>query len=302
MKIKFVGFGKILKKTFKGWYADDPLKESAVMAFYAIFSIPALLVLIINIVGLFFEKEAISGEISRQIEGVMGKETAGDVGEMVKKAGEVKSGFIPGIIAIVTLIVGATGVFAQLQDSLNQKWDVKQKNGVGIMQTIKSRLFSFGLIISIGFLLLVSLLLSTGLAALSHWLKGRFPEGITYLFFALEIVVSLSVITLLFAIMFKFLPDVKIPWKNVWIGSFLTACLFVIGKYGLSIYFGMAEPASVYGAAGSIVLVVLWVYYSAMIVFFGAEFTKQYAAFHKIKIRPKKNAEIKEKVEEESIV
>ena len=291
MENKITTFGRILKKTYKGWSADDPLRQSASIAYYAIFSLPALLVLIINVVGFVFEKEAVNGEISRQIEGAMGGETAKQVSDMVKKAGEAKAGLIPGIIAIITIVFGATGVFAELQKSLNIIWDVKQKENISFAKKIKGRLFSFGLIVSIGFLLLVSLFVSSGLAAMSHWLEKSFPNGIAYLFYLLEFFVSISVISVLFALMFKFLPDVKIPWRNVWAGAILTGVFFIIGKYGLSIYFGKAQPASVYGAAGSIVLLLLWVSYSSMIVFFGAEFTKQYAMYHNIKIEPKKNAE-----------
>ncbi|MCW3075928.1 MAG: ribonuclease [Bacteroidetes bacterium] len=290
LKQRFTGFGKIIKETFKGWNADDPFRQSSVIAYYAIFSLPALLVLIVNVVGLFFEKDAINGEISRQIEGVMGTETADQVSDIVAKAGEMKAGVISTIIAVVTLIFGATGVFVELQKTLNQIWDVKQRDDLSFFKKLKGRLFSFGLILSIGFLLLISLVVSSVLAAASNWLEAIFPEEIAYLFYALEFIVSLSVISVLFALMFKYLPDVKMRWKNVWIGAILTGFLFILGKYGLSFYFGKAQPASVYGAAGSIVLMLLWVSYSSMIVFFGAEFTKQYALFHNIKITPTKDA------------
>jgi membrane protein len=290
MKQKIKDLGTIFKKTFQGWNADDPFRQSAVIAYYAIFSLPALLVLLVNITGFFFEKDAISGEISRQIEGVMGPETANTVERIVEKASETKSGVLAGAIAIITILFGATGVFIQLQKTLNQIWDVKEKPDLGFMKQLKMRLFSFGLIVSIGFLLLISLAVSTALAALSHYFEGIFPEAIAYLFYALEFVVSLSVISVLFALMFKLLPDAKIKWRNVWIGSVLTGLLFIAGKYGLSLYFGKAEPASVYGAAGSVILILLWVSYSSMIVFFGAEFTKQYAVHYGMKISPNKDA------------
>lgn len=290
LKQRFTGFGKIIKATFKGWNADDPFRQSSVIAYYAIFSLPALLVLIVNVVGFFFEKEAINGEISRQVEGVMGADTATQISDIVEKAGEMKAGIISTIIAVVTLIFGATGVFVELQKTLNQIWDVKQREDLSFIKKLKGRLFSFGLILSIGFLLLVSLVVSYVLAATSNWLETVFPEEIAYLFYVVEFVVSLSVISVLFALMFKYLPDVEMHWKNVWIGAFLTGFLFILGKYGLSFYFGKAQPASVYGAAGSIVLMLLWVSYSSMIVFFGAEFTKQYAEFHDIKITPTKDA------------
>lgn len=291
MKKKLRGLGTILKNTFKGWNEDDPFRQSAVIAYYAIFSLPALLVLIINVMGLIFDKAMINNEISRQIEGAMGADTAKQVQGIVEKAGDVKAGVISTIIAVITIIFGATGVFIQLQKTLNQIWDVKQKVDQGFLKNLKTRLFSFGLVLSIGFLLLMSLVVSSVLAAMSHWLEGFLPDAIAYLFYALEFGVSLGVISVLFALMFKFLPDVKIPWNNVWIGAILTGFLFILGKYGLSFYFGKAEPGSIYGVAGSLILILLWSSYSSMIVFFGAEFTKQYAVFHGIEFEATKDAE-----------
>jgi membrane protein len=295
MKIRFKGLGTIFKNTVKGWNADDPFRQSATIAYYAIFSLPALLVLIINVAGLFFGKEAVAGEISTQVEGIMGEETARQVSDIVAKAGTIKAGVISTILAIATIIFGATGVFVQLQKTLNQIWDVRQKQTKGFMKMLKTRLFSFGLILSIGFLLLMSLVISSVLAAFSEWLQVRFADVVAYLFVALDILVSLVVITILFALMFKVLPDVKMKWRDVMIGSFLTSVLFILGKYALSIYFGKADPASAYGAAGSVVLILLWVSYSSMIVFFGAEFTKQYAVYHGHEILP---TEAAEKIEE----
>lgn len=291
MKIKIAGFLPILKKTYKGWNEDDPFRQSAIIAYYAIFSLPALLVLIINIAGVFFGKDVVSGEISGQIESVMGAETAKQISEIVGKASETKAGVISTILAVFTIIFGATGVFIQLQKTLNQIWDVRQKTTKGFLKMLKNRLFSFGLIMSIGFLLLVSLVVSSLLAAVSTWLKDILPDIVAVLFFVLEFIVSMSVITVLFALMFKVLPDVKTKWKDVIIGSLLTGFLFILGKYALSFYFGKAAPASAYGVAGSIVLILLWVSYSSMILFFGAEFTKQYAVYHKREIIPTKDAD-----------
>lgn len=291
MKVKFKGIGSILKSTFREWLNEDPFRQSAVIAYYAIFSLPALLVLIINVAGLFFGKEAINGEISRQIGGIMGDDTAKSVEGIIAKASETKAGIISTIIAVVTLLFGATGVFVQLQKTLNMIWDVRQKPDQGIMVEVRHRLFSFGLILSIGFLMLVSLVVSSVLAALSHYLEGVFPDAIAYLFFAVEFAFSLAIISVLFLLMFKFLPDVRMKWSDLTIGAVITGLLFMLGKYGLSIYFGKADPASAYGAAGSIVLILLWVSYSSMIVFFGAEFTKQYAVYHGAHIEPTKIAE-----------
>jgi membrane protein len=291
MKKLFKGLGPIFKRTFKEWNASDPFRQSAVIAYYAIFSLPALLVLIINVAGFFFEKAAVSGEISRQINDVMGESTARTVEQIVAKAGDTKAGTISTIIAILTIIFGATGVFIQLQKTLNSIWDVKQKESVGFMVEVKNRLFSFGLIISIGFLLLMSLVVSSLLSAVSHRLEAIFPDFIAYLFYVIEFVVSLAVISTLFLLMFKVLPDVKNRWRTLVPGAVLTGLLFMLGKYGLSLYFGKAEPASVYGTAGSIVLVLLWSSYSSMIVFFGAEFTQQYQIHHGYVPEPTKVAE-----------
>lgn len=291
MRVSFKGFGTILKRTFKQWNAADPFRQSAVIAYYAIFSLPALLVLVINVAGFFFEKDVVSGEISRQIGTVMGTETAKTVEAIVAKASDVKAGIVSSIIAVITIIFGATGVFVQLQKTLNRIWDVREKPDVGFMVQLKLRLFSFGLVVSIGFLLLMSLVISSLLSAASHYLERIFPDAIAYLFYVLEFVVSLAVISLLFLLMFKVLPDVKNKWRHLVIGAVLTGLLFMLGKYGLSFYFGKAHPASVYGTAGSIVLVLLWTSYSSMIVFFGAEFTQQYSVYHGYKAPPTKVAE-----------
>jgi membrane protein len=292
MKKRITDLWKILKSTAAGWMEDDPFRQSAVIAYYAIFSLPALLVLIINVTGFFFEREAISGEITRQISGVMGSDTGEQVKKIIASASEVKAGLIPGAIAIVLLISGATGVFVQLQIVLNQIWGVKQKPQSGVVSMVRNRIFSFGLILAIGFLLLVSLVISSMLAAASHWLERALSDSLAYLIYVADFVVSLSVVSAMFALMFKYLPDVKIAWRNVWVGAILTGFLFILGKYGLSFYFGKASPGSVYGAAGSIILILLWVSYSSMIVFFGAEFTQQYAVATGAEIVVAKNAVI----------
>ena len=185
------------------------------------------------------------------------------------------------IIGIITILVGATGVFVQLQKSLNIIWEVEQKKEKsGIWKLLKLRLFSFGLILSIAFLLLMSLVVSTLLAAAGDWIKTAWSESLIWIFNILNVFASLLIITVLFAMMFKFLPDAKIKWKYVWVGGFVTALLFTLGKTLLGLYFGKAEPGSSYGAAGSVILILLWTSYSTMIFFLGAEFTKAYANFH----------------------
>jgi membrane protein len=269
---------QLFKTAFKGWNEKDPFRESAVIAYYAIFSLPGLLVLVITIGGYFFGRDALSGHLHSQISGAMGNDTADQVQEMMNKASSSSASIWATIIGIITILFGATGVFVQLQKSLNIIWEVKaQPSKSGIWIFLKARLFSFGLILSIAFLLLVSLVITSILAAMSKWMEAHWPKYIMFLFQTANFLASLSIISVLFAMMFKLLPDAKIKWRYVWVGAFLTGLLFEIGQFGLGLYFGKAQPGSGYGAAGSVILILLWVSYSSMIVFYGAEFTKAFA-------------------------
>ncbi len=225
----------------------------------------------------------------------MGEDSAKQIqGIIDQQTNEPRNSVIGTIIGIATLLVGATGVFAQFQKSLNIIWEVEtDESKSGFRNLIKIRLFSFGLIVSIAFLLIVSLLISTMLAAFGEWLSGQFSEALLVILQVVNFVISLSILTVLFALMLKIFPDAKIQWRHVWIGSFVTAILFEIGKFGLGQYFGKASPATAYGAAGSIILILLWVSYSSMIVFLGAEFTKEYAKAHSGKIKPSENAKLR---------
>ena len=290
-KLRFNKIGTLLKTTFKKWYNRDPFSESSLVAYNAIFSLPGLLVVVITIAGYFFGAEAVSGKLHQQIEKSMGAATADQVQQMLIAAGKSKDSVLAGIIGFITILIGATGVFVQLQKTLNIIWEVKATTTKsGVWTLIKTRLFSFGLIISIAFLLLISLVLSSFLAALSSWVQQYWSESFLVLFQILNFVFSLIIITVLFAMMFKILPDAKISWSVVWIGAFVTSILFVIGKTALGIYFGKADPASGYGAAGSVVLILLWASYSSMIVFFGAEFTKVYSDYYYGDAPPSENA------------
>jgi membrane protein len=287
MKIKLKDFFTLIKNSFKKWNERDPFRESAIIAYYAIFSLPGLMVVVISLAGYFFGQEAVSNQMHSQITSAIGEDAADQIQEMMAKAREKEDSIWATIIGTVTMLIGATGVFVQLQKSLNIIWEVKaDESKSGIMVFLKSRFFSFGLIISIAFLLLISLVVSSMLAAAGEWVKAHWPDFVMFLFQAINFIVSLAVITLLFALMFKILPDAKIRWRFVWIGALLTALLFEIGKFGLSLYFGKAEPGSGYGAAGSIVLILLWVSYSSMIVFFGAEFTRAVADRFHGKVQP----------------
>ena len=289
--LKFNKMGLLLKRTYNRWYERDPFRESAIIAYNAIFSLPGLLIVIINIGGYFLEPEAISGRLHAEISSVMGRDTADQVQEIVVRASRAKESWLAATIGIATILIGATGVFVQIQKSLNAIWEVKataKKSGILIF--IRTRLFSFGLILSIAFLLLISLVLSASLSALSTWLESHWSMPLLFVFKALNFFLSLVFITVLFALMFKTLPDAKIDLRLVWIGAFFTALLFVLGKSALGVYFGKADPGSGYGAAGSIILILLWVSYSSMIVFFGAEFTKVYADYYEGEVPPAKTA------------
>jgi len=275
---KFKDVGHLFGTTFKRWFARDPFRESAVIAYNAIFSLPGLLVVVIAVSGYFFGKDAITGHLHTQIAGAMGNDTALEIEQMVTFASKSKDSVWASIFAIVTIFVGATGVFVEMQQTLNEIWEVKanaEKSGFLLM--LKTRLFSFGLIITIAFLLLISLTLSSLLSALSAWVLQHWSDNWLLLFQIINFVFPLGVITVLFAMLFKILPDAKIKWHLVWIGAFLTSLLFTLGKSALGLYFGKAEPGSGYGTAGSVVLIMLWTSYSSMIVFFGAEFTKVYS-------------------------
>lgn len=281
----------LLKETIKKWWDLDPFREGAVIAYYAIFALPGLMVVIISVAGYFFGDEAVNGQIYNQISDAMSEDTARQVQEIIKKAAVTKGSVIAAIFGIASILLGATGVFGQLQKSMNIIWEVKaDPKKSGIWKTLRVRLFSFGLIISIAFLLLISLVVSSAITALSSWVQQYWSESLLFLFRAIHFIFSLVIVTVLFALMFKFLPDAKVKWRPIWIGALLTALLFVIGKWALGLYFGKSDPASGYGAAGSIVLILLWTSYASMIVFLGNMFTRVYSIKHYGETPPKDTA------------
>lgn len=283
-------FGAMLKETFTKWNEREPFNNSVIIAYYTIFSLPGLMVIIINIAGYFYDKGEITSRLTAQIQGMIGGDTAGDVEAIISKASESKASTLATILGIATLIFGATGVFYQLQQILNKMWEVKPKPKQMILKLIRDRVFSFGLILAVGFLLLVSLALSAGLTAFSDWVAVHLSDSLNILFKLADIAVSLGVITVLFASMYKFLPDAQIRWKDVWPGAFLTAILFTVAKFALGLYFGTSDPGSTYGAAGTIILIMLWVSYAGLILLFGAEFTQVYAKRYGKEIVPTEGA------------
>lgn len=278
LKIKAKETATLLKASFREWWSKEPFRESAVIAYYAIFSLPGLLVLVISLAGYFFGRDAVNDHLAAEITKTFGAETATQIKNMTAIATDTGSSVWASIIGVVTIIVGAMGVFDQFQKTLNTIWGVKASTAkAGLRELVKVRLFSFGLILSVAFILIISLVVSTILSAFGTWLSVSFSDSTLVILQVINFMVSLLIISLLFALIFKFLPDAKIKWRHVWVGSLLTALLFEIGKINLGLYFGKAHPGSNYGAAGSVILIMLWASYSSMIVFYGAEFTKAYA-------------------------
>lgn len=289
--LEFKDYWLVLKTAFKQWWAKDPFKESAVIAYYAIFSLPGLLVVIVTVAGYFFGQEAVNGQIAAQITSTMGADTAQQIQDIIAKGFESKNTMLATTIGVITILVGATGVFAEFQKSINNIWEVKSnKSKSGVLSLIKIRLFSFGIIVAIAFILIASLIISATLAAIGTWVASHFSASLLIVLQVVNFIVSLSILALLFACMFKFFPDAKIKWQHVWLGSVVTGLLFEIGKFALGLYFGKVNPGMGYGAAGSIILIMLWVSYSSMIVFYGAEFTHAYAILKDGVIPPNKNA------------
>jgi membrane protein len=252
--------------------------------------LPGLFIIVINLAGVIFGREAVTEQISTQISGMVGQDAGKDIEAIIYEGSHHEGTVLSTILSTATLLFGATGVFYQLQQILNEMWEVKPKAKGKILKLIRDRLFSFGLVLVVGFLLLVSLLLSAALSAFGAWISGHISESFSVFMKLLDFAASLAVIGLLFAAIFKFLPDAKIRWRDVWPGALLTAILFVIAKFGLGIYFGNSDPASAYGAAGTVVLIMLWVSYAGLIVLFGAEFTKEYTKQYGDGLRPSDTA------------
>ncbi|MGF1497012.1 MAG: YihY/virulence factor BrkB family protein [Elainellaceae cyanobacterium] len=285
------GIWQLIQNTIGEWNRDNASRLAAALAYYTIFSLAPVLILVVAIAGFFFGQEAARGEIVSQIQGLVGRSGAEVIQTAIENAnrpGE-NSGTIATIIGVVILLFAATGMFVQLQDSLNEVWNVKPRPGRGIRNFARKRLLSFAMIVGIGFLLLVSLVVSALLSGFSDYVQQVFT-GFETLLQVVNFAVSFLVITLLFALVYKYIPDVKIEWGDVWIGAALTALLFSLGKYLIGLYLGNSSFSSTYGAAGSLVALLAWIYYSSQILFLGAEFTQVYARQYGSQIVPDKNA------------
>jgi membrane protein len=278
----------LLKDTFTEWSEDKASRLGAAVAYYTVFSLAPLLVVVIAVVGLVFGEKAVRGEIAGQIQGLVGPDGAQMIQAMIANASKPATGIIATVIGIVTLLLGATGLFGELQDALNTIWEIAPKPR-GILETIRERVVSFGMVLGIAFLLLVALVISAAVSALGQFLGGVLPVPEVVLQ-VIDLVISFGIVTLLFAMMYKVLPDAEIAWHDVWIGAAVTSILFAIGKLGIGLYLGHSGTTSTYGAAGSLVVVLLWVYYSAQILFFGAEFTQIYANRYGSHVKPAPDA------------
>lgn len=285
-----MGIFRLFRDTFENWNNDHAPRLGAALAYYTVFSLGPLLIIAIAIAGLVFGQSAAQGQIMAQLRGFLGDQGAAFVQAAIEASSRPREGIIATLIGIVTLMLGALGVFGQLQDALNAIWGVKPKPGRGIRGMLHDRLLSFSMVVVVGFLLMVSLIISAALSAFTRYFGGMLPFSATTLE-GIDFFISLVVITVLFAFVFKYLPDAQVRWRDVWIGALLTAILFAIGKFLLGFYIGNSAVGSTYGAAGSIIIVLIWIYYSAQILFFGAEFTKSYAKRYGPGIIPAPNAE-----------
>jgi membrane protein len=280
----------LLKDTAVSWYEHEPLQSGAAISFYTIFSLPGLLVIVIAVAGLIFGNDVVTAKISSEVGALIGGDAAEDIKSIVARAREGGSGIVASIISIATLLFGATGVFYQIQQDLNRIWEVKAAPKRALLKVVRARVFSFGLVLAVGFILVVSLVVSAALSAASDWVASRLSESLLVVFSVLDVMISVCLMGLLFAAIFKFLPDAKVRWREVWVGALVTSVLFTAAKFLLGLWLGSAQPGTTYGAAGTIVLIMLWVSYASVILLFGAEFTGVYAKRFGRKIEPARGA------------
>jgi membrane protein len=278
----------LIKETFVEWEEDQASRLAASLALYTLLSIAPLIVVSIAVAGLVFGDEAARGQLSHQLAGVVGEQAGRAIEALIDNAHTPRAGILGSVIGIAVLLFGASGVFGELQVALNQIWNVKQRSGRGLRGVLRDRFFSFSMVMGVGFLLLVSLIVSAVLATVTTHFSDLLPWPA--LWQGLNTLVGLGVSTVLFALIFKVVPDAKIAWRDVWVGAFVTACCFAIGKGALAWYVGRSATVSPFGAAGSLVALTVWVYYSAQILFLGAEFAQVYATRFGRRIEPTRNA------------
>lgn len=277
------------RQTFEEWSNDKGGRLGAALSYYTVFSLAPLLLVVISIAGLVFGRQAAEGTLFGQLSGMVGPDAAHLIQSAVSKANQTKGGILGTAIGIVVLLAGATGVVIELQGALDVVWKVEPKPNRGVWGVVRTRLLSVAMILSLGFLLLVSLVVSAALSALSGWLRAVIGD-VAILSWLIDAVVALGVISTLIALIYKILPDAKVAWRDVWVGAIATAILFMIGKYLIGLYIGKASVGSAFGAAGSLAVLLVWIYYSAQIILLGAEFTRVYANRYGAKVRPSREA------------
>ena len=286
IKKKFIFLYHFIKQVIVEFVDDNVMKYSASLAYYTVFSLAPMLIIIISICGALFGKEAVQGQIYGEIKDLVGGPAALQIQENIKNIHLTKDSPVATIFSVIVLVIGGTGIFGEIQDSLNKIWGLKVKTKKTWWKLILNRILSFSLIISLGFVLIVSLVLNALIAIIGDRLNNLL-SGVGKIFIPIiDNVLSFGITTLLFAIIFKVLPDAKIKWKDVSIGAVITAILFTLGKLGIGYYLGRSNMATIYGAAGSVIIIMLWAYYSSVILYLGAEFTKVYANEHGTKIQP----------------
>lgn len=295
MKKKVGELWTILKDSFNGFISDNAMRLSASLSYYTLFSLAPMLLIIISLGGIFFGREAVQGQVYGQINGLIGSDAAKQIQEIIKNAQTSGQSVWAAVVGVVTLLIGATGTFAEIQDAINVIWGLKPKPKNGITKYLMTRFLSFSLIISLGFLLLVSLVVNAVLNTFSQKAELLFSDATIYIFWVINLFVVWAVIALLFTVIFKVLPDGKIKWKDAFAGAAFTSLLFMIGKYAIGLYLGNSSVGTTFGAAGSVVIILLWVYYSALILYFGAEFTKSYTNFYGRSIQPNAYSNFKSK-------
>ncbi len=301
MQLKIKNIWTTFKQSGSDFNDYNVLKLSAALAYYTVFALAPMLIVLISIVSFFYGRQAAQGQIYGQIKNVVGADAAASIQEIITKASLSPSFTFASIVGIVALLFSATGVFAEIQSSINMLWNLKIKpKKSGILQMLKIRLISFSLIISLGFIALVSLLINYLVDALSHQLERYLPKDTLFISYIINVVITLLAISVLFSIIFKFLPDADVKWKDVRVGAVTTAILFMVGKFAISLYLNKGKPASAFGAAGSMIIVLLWVYYSSIILYFGALFTRNYAQAIGRHIYPNDYAVFIEQVEVEN--
>ena len=279
-------FWPSMKDAFKGFSDDKVPKLSASLAYYTVFSLGPMLIVIIFLAGVILGREAAEGDVYNQIKTFIGPDAAAQIQTIITNAAISDKGGLAATIGIITLLIGATTVFGELQDSINSIWGVKAKPKAGIIKLVLTRLLSFGMIASLGFLLLVSLAVTAVVEAIGVRLKASFPDVTVVVLYIINLVMTIGITTLLFAFIFKVLPDIKIRWKNIWPGAIATSLLFLVGKFAISVYLSTSDIGSTFGAAGSLVILLVWIYYSSIILYFGVEFTRALAEKKGVVVEP----------------